>query len=149
MKTLKSFVLLAALATLIAVGVPDALARGGGCCGDGTAVYDQTAEVRLQVIVEDVEQVHCGGGCMVGTHLMVRSGQEKLEVRLGPADFLANKGFKIGRGDALEIIGSKAKCKGQEFLLARTIKKGDQSLTLRDEHGVPAWAGWKRRAAQD
>jgi hypothetical protein len=138
MKTLRSFTMLVGLATLINVGAPSVLAQKGGCCETGRGIYDQTTEMKLQAIIDEVEQVSCGGGCMTGMYLVVRSDKDRLEVRLGPSDFLAKKEFNFAKGDAVEITGSKVKCMGEEFLLARAIKKGDRSLTLRDAQGIPA-----------
>jgi hypothetical protein len=39
------------------------------------------------------------------------------------------------------VVGSKVTMAGQEVVIAREIKKGDQVLTLRDAKGVPLWAG--------
>ena len=36
------------------------------------------------------------------------------------------------------------KIDGKEALIASEVKKGDETLVLRDSAGIPAWAGWRR-----
>jgi hypothetical protein len=33
---------------------------------------------------------------------------------------------------------------GKPAIIAAEIKKGDETLRLRDDAGVPAWSGWRR-----
>jgi hypothetical protein len=33
---------------------------------------------------------------------------------------------------------------GKPVIIAAEIKKGDALMTLRDNSGIPAWAGWRR-----
>jgi hypothetical protein len=33
---------------------------------------------------------------------------------------------------------------GKPALIAAEVKKGDALLRLRDESGIPAWAGWRK-----
>jgi hypothetical protein len=37
------------------------------------------------------------------------------------------------------------KIEGADALIAREVKKGGKTLTLRDAQGVPAWSGGRRR----
>jgi hypothetical protein len=50
------------------------------------------------------------------------------------------KEWTFENGDALELTGSKVSVDDQSFILARDVKKGDKTLVLRDENGMPAWA---------
>ena len=71
--------------------------------------------------------------------------QETLEVRLGPTTFLEKEKFTFAKGDQIEVTGSKVKIEGADALIAREVKKGGKTLTLRDAQGVPAWSGGRRR----
>ena len=66
-------------------------------------------------------------------------------MHLGPAAFAKEKGFAVAVGDQLVITGSRITLEGDTVLLAREIKKGDQTLTLRDASGRPLWSGARRR----
>jgi len=58
---------------------------------------------------------------------------------------VAGKKFQIARGETLEIVGARVVCMGEEIVLARQVRKGEQTLVLRDRKGVPAWSGGRRR----
>jgi hypothetical protein len=82
-----------------------------------------------------------GGGGMMGTHLVVKTGDENRTVMLGPPRFIANRGFAFVKGDTVEITGSKVKMGGSEHIVARQVVKDGKTLTLRDKTGTPEWAG--------
>jgi len=69
-----------------------------------------------------------------------------LPVYLGPAFYIAGfeeaKDFKIG--DQVTVTGSQATGNGEPFMIAMTVKQGNEVLRLRDKDGVPAWIGWKK-----
>jgi magnesium-transporting ATPase (P-type) len=47
---------------------------------------------------------------------------------------------------AIQILGSKVTMMGRTVVIAREVKKGDDTLKLRDERGVPLWPGMHHRA---
>jgi hypothetical protein len=51
---------------------------------------------------------------------------------------------KIQPGDVVEVKGSRVTMAGKPALIAAEVKKGDETLRLRDETGVPVWTGWRR-----
>jgi hypothetical protein len=57
---------------------------------------------------------------------------------------VTSKHFDFAKGDAITVTGSKVKMGGQDVVIAREIKKGDQVLTLRDARGFPLWYGRAR-----
>ncbi len=135
-RTLFLFVLLAVAVIAVAQGGP----------GPHSRMYDPKTERTLAGTVEDVQSQGCmrNGCCMSrqgGMHLTVKSGSENVEICVGPASFVQQKGFSFAKGDSIEIIGSKVKMAGKEVVIARKITKDKQTLTLRDAEGVPAWSG--------
>jgi hypothetical protein len=82
----------------------------------------------------------CGRN-QTGTHLIVKSDGGTFDAHLGPTRFLAKNNFSFAKGDQVEIIGSKVKMGGADALLARQVKKGDRTLTLRNAQGIPVWSG--------
>ena len=72
--------------------------------------------------------------------------KEILPVYLGPAFYIesseAAKYFK--RGDKVTVTGSQVMAGEESFMLATTIKLGNETLQLRDENGTPKWVGWKK-----
>jgi hypothetical protein len=110
-------------------------------------MYDTGTEVRLTGVVEAVDTMaaccctECMGG---GLHVTLRTATESIEVQLGPRAFLAEKKVSLAPGDAVEIVGSRIPMGGRTVLVARTIAKGDETVTLRDESGRPLWRGGAR-----
>jgi hypothetical protein len=72
---------------------------------------------------------------------VLKTEKEALAVHLGPTAYLAEQKIVIAKGDALEILGSRVTVDNDTFLIARRIKKGDNTWTLRDATGRPAWSG--------
>ena len=108
--------------------------------GKGMPMYDPDAEIMIAATIEEVNE-QGGNMGMIGTHLVVKTDEETLDVHLGPSTYLADQGFVFNKGDQIEVTGSKVKQENATFLIAREVKKGDKLLTLRDEQGRPAWAG--------
>jgi hypothetical protein len=80
-----------------------------------------------------------------GTHLMVKTDSETLEVHIGPTFYLEEQKFTFGVGDQIEVTGSKVKYQGVDALLAREVKKGDKTLLLRNAQGIPLWSKSRRK----
>lgn len=89
-----------------------------------------------------------GGGmpgmAMQGTHLMLKTAGETIDVHLGPPAFLKEQGIAIAKGDVVEIVGSRMKMGDSAALIAREIRKGEASWRLRDAEGRPLWMGMQK-----
>jgi len=83
-------------------------------------------------------------GNFQGTHLMVNTNKETIEIHVAPSWYLAEQEFEISPQDNLTIKGSRIKVDGEEAIIAREIIKGDKTLVLRDENGIPMWRGQRR-----
>jgi len=128
-----------------AFAVPLALAQQPMGQGKGKwMMYDPATEVTVQGTVEEVKQVPDRRGGPGGTHLIVKTDSETLNVRLGPSTFLTNQNFTFAQGDHIEVTGSKMKFHGADALIAREVKKGDAVLTLRNAQGIPVWSRGQR-----
>lgn len=123
------------------VAIPWAIAQSGmqGGRGLGARNYNPATETTLKGTVEDVMQT-TGNRGGIGTHLSLKTDQGVYDVHVGPAAYVSAQQFAFAKGDALEVIGSKANVNGKDILIARQIKKGNGTLTLRDERGFPKWS---------
>ena len=132
-------------AALLVVGVSFAFAQAPSPAGQGTPMYDLKTETTIKGTVESVETITGAGGRgrrgLGGTHLVVKTEKDSVEVHVGPTAYLAEKGITLAKGDKLEILGSRVTVDNETFLIARQIKKGDNTWTLRDASGRPAWSG--------
>jgi hypothetical protein len=81
----------------------------------------------------------------VPTHLTLKTSTETLEVHLGPTAFLNEKKVAIAKGEMVLITGSRVTVDGDRVFIAKEVKKGDSSWTLRDAAGLPLWRGGGQR----
>jgi DNA/RNA endonuclease YhcR with UshA esterase domain len=133
-----------ALVATIAAGTLVSLTAAAQGRRNRVTRYDPATEITVTGTIEAVQQVS-RSGAWGGTHLKLKTKDETLDVHLGPSKFVADKGFTFEKGDKVEVTGSKIKYDGKYALVARTVKKGDKTLTLRDASGVPLWSRGRRR----
>ena len=122
--------------------------NGGGPGGRGGGpgrMYDPAKAETVQGTVTAVEKIGGGGRMGPGIGLKVKTATGELTIHLGPQWYIEQQGeVPIKAGDTVDVKGVKASRGGQEFFLAGEVKKGGDVLKLRDESGVPLWAGWRR-----
>ena len=123
------------VSAILAITASMALAQMQKCA---MSRYDNSTETTISGTVQDVQECQCCS--MQGTRLTVKTDSGTLEVHLGPAAFIAKEGFTFAKGEAVEVVGSKAKCCGADGTFAREVTKDGKKLTLRDESGKPMWA---------
>jgi len=114
-------------------------AQGRSGSGGASPMYNPATEVTVQGTIQEVKQF-TGPRGTIGTDLVLKTEKETLDVRLGPAAFLTQNKFEVAKGDQIQLTGSKVQINGAEILLAREVKKGEQTLTLRDAQGFPVWS---------
>ncbi|BDV43559.1 hypothetical protein GURASL_24820 [Geotalea uraniireducens] len=147
----KTGVLAALFCTVVlaatAFGAPWQNWRGSGGWGANGAyqrLYNPTTVETITGIVEAVDKVTPMRGMNYGVHLVVKAGDQDVSVHLGPGWYIERLDTKIVKGDQVEIKGSRIMVKGKPVLIAAEVKKGESTLKLRDDNGVPVWAGWRR-----
>ena len=117
---------------------------GWGMKGAFQRVYDPAAVVSVSGEVIGIDQVAPMKGMGRGIHLMLKTEKETIPVHLGPAWFIERLDTKIGKGDRIEVKGSRVSISGKPAIIAAEVKKGESVLILRDSAGVPVWSGWRR-----
>ena len=100
--------------------------------------YDLENETRMKGIVQEVKLPPKERG-REAAHLMVKSGDEVLDVYLCPGSFLGDLGVTFSKGDEISLTGSKVKHNDVELILAREVARGTDTLVLRDDKGNPVW----------
>jgi hypothetical protein len=121
--------------------------RGSGGWGPGSAfgrMYDPKTVETIKGSVVGVDRVAPMKGMAAGLHVTIKTDAETISVHLGPTWYLENQDVKIQPGDLVEVKGSRVTVAGKPALIAAEVKKGDETLRLRDETGVPVWTGWRR-----
>ena len=152
MRTKKFFrMMVATLVVGLFAGLADAQPwsnwRGSGGWGMGSSyqrMYDPAAVTTITGEVLSVQEVVPAQGMMPGIHLNVKTAEGELPVHLGPAWYVERLDTPIEAGDKIEAKGSRVTIDGKAALIAAEVRKGNSVLILRNEAGVPAWAGWRR-----
>ena len=142
MASLKRLSILGVSTLLTVAAVSIVMAQTG--TGGASPMYDVKTETTITGTVESVDTDTGAGGrgcCAGGTHLMVKTDKETHAVHVGPTAYLAEKGITLAKGDTLEILGSRVTMDGASVVIARQIKRGDTTWTLRDASGRPLWSG--------
>ena len=101
--------------------------------------YDSANEVKIKGVIEEIREVP---GNFEGTHLVVKTDTGTVLVHVAPAPFLKEIDTSFAKGDQIQVVGAKAPGATEEEILAREITVGTNTTTLRDDKGVPVWAGW-------
>lgn len=74
--------------------------------------------------------------------MTVKTDKEKVTVHLGPAWYVDAHPPRLESGDEMEVEGSRVSIDGKPALVAREVRKGGEVLALRNDAGIPAWAGY-------
>lgn len=112
--------------------------------GPGHRMYDPKTVQTVTGTIVSVDTVTGGGRGMHGgggIHLTLQTSTQKLDVMLGPSWYINELETKFAAGDVIDVKGSLV----NDFLVAGEIKKGADTITLRDVNGVPVWAGSRCR----
>ena len=123
--------------------------RGGQGWGSGNPygrIYDVRTVETLEGEVVAVERF--GPEMAPGVHLVLRAGSETISVHLGPAWYIENQEGRIESGDGVTIEGSRVEFEGSLVLIAARVIRGEETLVLRDQNGIPIWSGWRGRGAR-
>jgi len=104
--------------------------------------YDLQTETKIKAVVQEVK-LPAKPESKESAHLLVKNGEEMVDVTLCPKSFLDDMGVTFSKGDAVDLTISKIKFEGADLVLAREVTRGDDKLILRDDKGVPVW-NWKR-----
>lgn len=121
--------------------------RGSGGWGMGSQyqrMYNPATVETLSGTVEAVDKVTPMKGMYSGVHVMLKTDKETISVHLGPEWYVERLDTKIQKGDKIEVKGSRVTFAGKPAIIAAEVKKGGETLILRDSAGIPAWAGWRR-----
>lgn len=135
------------LSTSLIFAQPMRMWKGSGGWGMGSkyqGMYDTKTVETLSGEVIKVDKITPMKGMHYGVHVQLKTEKETLSVHLGPGWYIERLDTKIEKGDKIEVKGARATFAGKPAIIAAEVKKGDNILKLRDENGIPVWAGWRR-----
>ncbi|MCE7921982.1 MAG: DNA-binding protein [Haliscomenobacteraceae bacterium CHB4] len=146
MKTFRMFAWAAMFTILLPLTGTAQRGSGGWCTKNNySRIFDPKTIVEVKGAVASVEKITPETGMSAGIHLMVKTEKsEQISVHLGPAWYLDNQEIQFAAGDAVVVKGSRVTYQNAPAIIAMTVGKGDQVLTLRDKKGNPGWNGWRQ-----
>ncbi|RJQ39332.1 MAG: DNA-binding protein [Nitrospiraceae bacterium] len=118
---------------------------GWGPEGQYGRMYNPKTIESISGEVASVEKISPIKGMCYGVHLILKTDKETISIHLGPGWYIENQDIKIQPKDRIEVKGSRITFQGSPAIIAAEVKKADKILRLRDESGIPFWAGWRRR----
>jgi len=117
---------------------------GWGMASEYSRMYDVKTVETVKGEVVSVDEFS-SRGMSPGVHAVLKTEKETIAVHLGPQWFMEKQDTEIKAKDAVEVKGSRITYEGKPAIIAAEVNKGDVVLKLRDENGIPVWAGWRRR----
>lgn len=119
--------------------------RGGGGWTNGpyARVYNPSTVETLAGEVVAVDRVPPMRGMSEGVHVVLKGDKGTTDVHLGPAWYLDHQDTQLAVGDRVEVRGSRVNVGGKPAVVAAEVKKGNETLRLRDAQGLPYWRGWR------
>jgi hypothetical protein len=144
--TLLTALLMVTFATTV-FAAPGKGGRGSGGWGMGDVYQRMYNPATMETVtgeVISVDRITPMKGMGTGIHLQLKADKETISVHLGPAWYIERLDARIEKGDKIEIKGSRVTVAGKPAIIAAEVKKDDALLKLRDDSGIPAWAGWRR-----
>ncbi len=118
---------------------------GWGKRSDYNRKFDRATVTEIKGEVVKVDTIVPMRAMSPGIHLMVKTATETVSVHLGPKWFLDTQEIKFKAGDKVEVKGSKVFFGGEPAIIAQEVKRGKDTLILRDENGIPEWSGRGKR----
>jgi len=101
--------------------------------------YNATTEVKVEGVVQEVQQFWCPINTDEGTHLVLKTDTGILVVHVAPRRFLEGNGVSFNKGDQIAVVGSPVTYQSHDAMIARKITRGDQTFAFRQPDGRPLW----------
>lgn len=130
--------------TLFSLSLYADAAAGGWRSDMQSRVYDPDTETTVSGTIADVDEYMRPGGRSGGVHLVLDTDEGRVYARLGPKWYIDNLNLDLQKGDKIDVTGSKLQVDEDTVIIVRSLTRGEDTVMLRDEDGVPFWSGWRR-----
>jgi sporulation protein YlmC with PRC-barrel domain len=118
--------------------------KAWGASGQYTKSFNASTVKTVKGTIQSVGSFMPEGataGVAGGLRLRVKTSDGNLmTVYAGPSSYAEQKNFFVAPGDEISITGSESKIGQRSVIIASELKKGDQTLQLRDQSGKPLWS---------
>ncbi len=99
--------------------------------------------VELEGTIQTVEQGPCKyttGKATAGTHLILVTNDQTLNIHLGPSDEVLDY-VADAENEALSLVAFRTERLPKNHYIAKELILNDQNIVLRDDNLKPSWAG--------
>ena len=111
--------------------------------------YDTTTVETLEGTIARIDTMESRrNGWMKGLHLQLDTGEETVDVHLGPMAYLTQQGIALDVGQTVRVRGARMMDNDAPVMLAAELHHGDQSWMLRETNGTPMWSGQRQGQRQ-
>lgn len=100
--------------------------------------YDRQTETKTKGTIEEIKVLPMGTRKDF-TELILKSGDDKIQIYLSPKPYQDEIGISFIKGDEIAVTGCKIKQEAGDVILAREVTKGSDTLMFRDGKGNPVW----------
>lgn len=107
-------------------------------------LFDTRTVQTVEGELKSIDREHHRHMEMSGVHVTVKTKDGDLVVHLGPSWFIDNQEPKLQVGDKVTITGSRVTLEGAPVIIATEVKRGADTLKLREADGTPLWVAWRR-----
>lgn len=107
----------------------------------GLPKYDLHTEMKTKGVVDEIKLLPVGTRKDF-TELIIKNGEDKIQIYVCPKPFQDEMGISFSKGDEIAVTGSKVKQEESDVILAREMLKGTDTLLFRDDKGTPVW-NWR------
>jgi hypothetical protein len=94
--------------------------------------YELSHEVELQGTISQLVR-NPKGMPFVGTYLFLQAPSGNIPVQLG---LFRPKGSQLAVGDVVIVVGIPTSVRGKTVVLARIVKRGNDTFTIRNRNGI-------------
>jgi hypothetical protein len=126
------------------IGLPVTCYAGKRAQNFQERAYDPDTVATITGKVVKVEEVQRDGGRSGGIHVVMDTDDGVVQAHLGPKWYISGLNLDLKPGDNIEVTGSKLYVVEDLYIIVRELKRGDETVTLRDISGVPNWSGWRK-----
>ena len=122
------------------VGILPGFAQNKPPADPATVKYDDASRVKLNGVVDDIEERSLGGGCKApGVFVIVKADGKNIALQVGPKWFVDELSWKFSKGDKLDIVGWKTGSDDSSDIVVRKITHGEWIMEPRDDSGGANW----------
>ncbi|MBC8182624.1 hypothetical protein H8E88_16110 [candidate division KSB1 bacterium] len=109
--------------------------------GNITRLYDTKTVETVTGKITKIEKAQTGYGRFSGTLLTIKDKKQELKIYFAPDWYLVQEKLEFKKGESLTVTGSRINFQNEPLLITKDATYNKKKLVIRNENGVPVWAG--------